>query len=156
GLHPFMGENDLVTMRNIISRPLLPPRVKNPAYPADVEQILVKCLQKDPDKRYQTMTELGQALERALAGMGIADGALGAYVRCMMGARGAKRRAAVRDAVRIADERYATGTHLAVAVVPSSQPTAVVHEGVSDVVLTKMNSGLAERPSVTPPTSSAS
>src|SRR5580692_7540625 len=98
GLHPFMGENDLVTMRNIISRPLLPPRVKNPTYPADVEQILVKCLQKDPEKRYQTMAELAQAVERALAAMGHADDDLGAYVRTLMGDRGAKRRAAIRDA----------------------------------------------------------
>ena len=158
GLHPFMGENDLVTMRNIISRPLLPPRVKNPSYPQDVEQVVVKCLQKDPDKRYQTMMELGQAVERVLAGMGIADDDIGAYVRGMMGDRGAKRRAAVRDAVRIADERYATGTHAAV-VIPSQQ--AVVHEGVSDIVLTKMSSGvndglLQERAStITPPTSNA-
>src|SRR6185437_6239109 len=139
GLHPFMGENDLVTMRNIISRPLLPPRVKNPSYPADVEQVLLKCLQKDPDKRFQTMQELGQAVERVLAGMGVADDDIGAYVRSMMGDRGAKRRSAVRDAVRIADERYATGTHQAV-VIPQQQ--AVVHEAVSDIVLTKMRSGL--------------
>jgi eukaryotic-like serine/threonine-protein kinase len=155
GLHPFMGENDLVTMRNIISRPLLPPRVKNPTYPTDVEQILVKCLQKDPDKRYQTMAELGQAVDRALAAMGHADDDLGAYVRGMMGDRGAKRRAAVRDAVRVADERYATGTHMAVSI-PTPSQTTTVHEGVSDIVLTKMSSGLQDRPTgVTPPTSNA-
>jgi eukaryotic-like serine/threonine-protein kinase len=161
GLHPFMGENDLVTMRNIISRPLLPPRVKNPEYPQDVEQILLKCLQKDAEKRYQTVAELGQALERVLAAMGVADDDIGAYVRAMMGDRGAKRRAAVRDAVRIADERYATGTHAAVVLSQQQQQQPVVHEGVSDIVLTKMSSGvnndlLRDRAStLTPPTSSA-
>ncbi|MFT3772051.1 MAG: serine/threonine-protein kinase [Minicystis sp.] len=147
GLHPFMGENDLVTMRNIISRPLLPPRVKNPSFPAEVEQVLIKCLQKDPDKRYQTMAELGAAIERAGATLGPGDEDLGTYVRTLMGERGAKRRAAVRDAVRAADERFATGTHQAVAVPPQT-----VHEAVSEIVLTKMNSGvkdelLAERAS---------
>src|SRR5277367_4693780 len=99
GLHPFLGENDLVTMRNIITRPLLPPRVKNPTFPQEVEQILIKCLQKDPDKRYQTMAELGQAVERVLAAMGssgLGDDDLGTYVRGVMGDRGAKRRTAVR------------------------------------------------------------
>jgi serine/threonine-protein kinase len=150
GLHPFLGENDLVTMRNIISRPLLPPRVKNPGFPQDVEQILVKCLQKDPEKRYQTMAELGQAVERALSAMGHAEDDLGSYVRGIMGDRGAKRRAAVRDAVRVADERYATGTH-ALVTIPQTQ-AQTVHEGVSEIVLTKMNSGLSERLSTTPPT----
>jgi len=142
GLHPFMGENDLVTMRNIISRPLLPPRVKNPGFPQEVEQVLVKCLQKDPDKRFQTMAELGQAVERALATMGVADDDLGSYVRGIMGDRGAKRRAAVRDAVRVADERYATGTHAAVTI-PLTQTT---HEHISEVVLTQMKSSVMDEP----------
>ena len=138
GLHPFLGENDLVTMRNIISRPLLPPRVKNPNYPQELEQVLVKCLQKDPEKRYQTMMELGNALERALASMGIADDDIGGFVRTLMGDRGAKRRAALRDAVRVADERFATGTHQQV-VIPTQ-----VHENVSEIILTKMNSGITK------------
>jgi serine/threonine-protein kinase len=147
GLHPFMGENDLVTMKNIISRPLLPPRVKNPSFPAEVEQVLLKCLQKDPEKRYQTMAELGAAIERATAVIGPGDEDLGTFVRTLMGERGAKRRAEVRDAVRAADERFATGTHQAVVVPPQT-----VHDAVSEIVLTKMNSGvnaelLAERTS---------
>ena len=142
GLHPFLGENDLLTMRNIISRPLLPPRVKNPGFPAEVEQVLVKCLQKDPDKRYQTMNELGQAVERAMSTLGVAEDDLGAFVRSVMGDRGAKRRAAVRDAVRVADERYATGTHALVTLpTPAAQ---TVHESVSEIVPTKMSSGVKD------------
>ncbi len=137
GLHPFLGENDLITMRNIITRPLLPPRVKNPSFPQELEQVLVKCLQKDPEKRYQTMIELGNALERALNSMGVADDDIGGFVRTLMGDRGAKRRAALRDAVRAADERFATGSHLA-PVVTAPQ----VHENVSEIILTKMNSGV--------------
>ncbi len=136
GLHPFLGENDLITMRNIITRPVLPPRVKNPGFPQELEQVLVKCLQKDPEKRYQTMIELGNALERALGSLGIADDDIGGFVRTLMGDRGAKRRAALRDAVRAADERFATGTHQLPVVVPQ------VHENVSEIILTKMNSGV--------------
>lgn len=156
GVHPFLGENDLVTMRNIITRPLLPPRVKNPGFPQELEQVLIKCLQKDPDKRYQTMVELGNALERALNSMGIADDDIGGYVRTLMGDRGAKRRAALRDAVRAADERFATGTH------PLPVVTPQIHENVSEIILTKMNSGvtteelLPDRVSVPAPLNSSS
>jgi serine/threonine-protein kinase len=150
GLHPFLGENDLVTMRNIISRPLLPPRVKNPTFPAEIEQVLVKCLQKDPEKRYQTMAELGMAVERALATMGVADDDVGAYVRTLMGDRGGKRRAAIRDAVRLADEKFATGVHLAPVVPPQT-----VHEGVSEIVLTKMSSGVKDELLIHPERDSA-
>ena len=136
GLHPFLGENDLITMRNIITRPLLPPRVKNPSYPQELEQVLLKCLQKDPEKRYQTMVELGNALERVLATMGIADDDIGGFVRTLMGDRGAKRRAALRDAVRAADERCATGAHPLPVLGPQ------IHENVSEIILTKMNSGI--------------
>jgi len=136
GLHPFLGENDLITMRNIITRPLLPPRVKNPSYPQELEQVLLKCLQKDPEKRYPTMIELGNALERALNSMGVADDDIGGFVRTLMGDRGAKRRAALRDAVRSADERFATGSQLL------PVPAAQVHENVSEIILTKMNSGV--------------
>jgi hypothetical protein len=136
GLHPFLGENDLITMRNIITRPVLPPRVKNPGFPQELEQVLVKCLQKDPEKRYQTMIELGNALERALGSMGVADDDIGGFVRTLMGDRGAKRRAALRDAVRAADERFATGTHPLPVMAPQ------VHENVSEIILTKMNSGV--------------
>ena len=158
GIHPFLGENDLITMRNIITRPVLPPRVKNPSFPQELEQVLVKCLQKDPDKRYQTMVELGNALERALATMGVADDDIGGFVRTLMGERGAKRRAALRDAVRAADERFATGTH------PIPVITPQIHENVSEIILTKMNSGVTREellpdrisvPNATPSTLSA-
>jgi serine/threonine-protein kinase len=140
GLHPFMGENDIATMRNIISRPLIPPRVKNPGFPTEVEQVLLRCMQKDPEKRFQTMVDLGQAIDRVLVGMGAADDDLGAFVRSTMGDRGNKRRAAIRDAVRTADERYATGQH---AIVQLSPPQTV-HEGVSDAVLTRMTTEIGE------------
>ncbi|MBK8257339.1 MAG: serine/threonine protein kinase [Polyangiaceae bacterium] len=46
GLHPFLGENDLVTMKNIIGRPVPSPRLKNPQFPVELEQVILKCLQK--------------------------------------------------------------------------------------------------------------
>ncbi len=137
GLHPFLGENDLITMRNIITRPVLPPRVKNPDFSPELEQVLLKALHKDADKRYQTIADLDRAIDRVLAvtGASVVDDDVGSFVRAIMGDRGQKRRAALRDAVRAADER-AAGIALT--------PGPVVHEAISDVLLTKMASGVKE------------
>ncbi|MRG90765.1 serine/threonine-protein kinase [Polyangium spumosum] len=146
GLHPFLGENDLATMKNIISRPLLPPRMKNPSFPAELERVLLTCLKKDPNERYQTMLELDAALERvlALSGASVVDDDIGAFTRSVMGDRGQKRRAALRDAVRAADERAA-----GIAMSPgAAQPH--IHEAVSDIAITRMNSALTSFPTSMP------
>jgi serine/threonine-protein kinase len=151
GLHPFLGENDLVTMKNIITRPVLPPRMKNPSYPIELERVLLTCMQKDPDKRYQSMLELDGALERVLANAGssVVDDDIGAFVRSLMGDRGQKRRASLRDAVRAADERAAG---IAMPAGAPTQPT--MHEAVSEIVLTRMNSMLTSVPPPPPSLSS--
>jgi serine/threonine-protein kinase len=132
GVHPFAGSDDLTTLRNIVSRPVLPPRAKDPTFSPDLEQVILKCLDKDPDKRYQTMLELDRAIERVLASTGasLVDDEVGAFVRSIVGERGQKRRSAIRDAVKAADERAAT---------------MVIHENNSEVVMTNMTSGVSSR-----------
>ena len=138
GVHPFLGENDMVTMKNIIMRPVLSPRVKNPNFSPDLEQVLMKCLQKDPDRRYQTIADLDRAIDRVLAvtGASVVDDDVGSFVRAVMGDRGQRRRAALRDAVRTADERAA-----GIAMTPGA---TVVHQDVSDMMITKLASGVKE------------
>ena len=53
-------------IRNLVPEP--PSRLKRAIDP-DIDTIVLKCLQKDPDRRYQTAGELGRDLERALAGL---------------------------------------------------------------------------------------
>jgi serine/threonine-protein kinase len=134
GAHPFQGQDDMATMHHIISRPVLPPRVRNASFSPELEEVLLRCLQKDPADRYASMLELDRALERVLAvtGASVVDDDVGAFVRTVMGDRGQKRRAALRDAVRAADERAIQP--------PPAVP--VVHEALSDIVLTKMGSGV--------------
>lgn len=138
GLHPFLGESDIVTMKNIISRPVLPPRMKNPNFPAELERVLLTCLKKDANERYQTMLELDAAIERvlAIAGASVVDDDIGAFVRTVMGDRGQKRRGALRDAIRTADERAA-----GIAAAPHSG-SPMMHEGVTDIALTGIKTGL--------------
>ncbi|WP_437971749.1 serine/threonine-protein kinase [Sorangium sp. So ce260] len=106
GDHPFTAENDLLTLKHIISRPALSPRLKNPDFPPDLDHVLMTCLQKDPDRRYQTMLELEGALEAVLAKEPpVTDHDVGAFVRGLLGERNQRRRAALRDTVRALDER---------------------------------------------------
>jgi serine/threonine-protein kinase len=141
GSHPFLGDSDLVTMRNIISRPAMSPRVKNPDFSRELEQVLMTCLEKDPDKRYQTMVDLDRAIDRVLAitGASVVDNDVGSFVRGLLGDRGQKRRTALRDAVRAADERAA-----GIGTAPTQEARAMVHDGVTDLLITKMATGLKD------------
>lgn len=64
GTVPFLGD----TFMGVLTKHLFdsPPTMKevnpNAEYPAAVESIILRCMQKDPDDRYQTMEELAEAL----------------------------------------------------------------------------------------------
>jgi len=139
GLHPFLGENDLITMKNIIGRPVPSPRLKNAQFPVELEQVILKCLQKEPEKRYQTMLEVHQAIEKVQVSMGssVVDDDVGTFVRSLLGDRGQKRRLALRDAVRSLDERASAPNS-------ASQPQLVRHDAVSELIPTRMASAVRD------------
>src|SRR5262245_61032594 len=64
GHPPFRAASSMETLRLVIENEAVPPRRLNPALPADLETICLKCLEKDPDRRYQTAQELGDELGR--------------------------------------------------------------------------------------------
>lgn len=68
GIPPFLGENVLDTLQKQIHDNPLPPHSHNPAIPADVEGIILKALRKNPDDRYQSVTELLVDLKAVTAG----------------------------------------------------------------------------------------
>ncbi|MCP4752322.1 MAG: protein kinase, partial [Proteobacteria bacterium] len=55
---PFAGPTQVETMAKILESNFDPPSVKNDAIPPELERIIVKCLQKDPDERYQGSRDL--------------------------------------------------------------------------------------------------
>lgn len=68
GERPFRG-----TTRMLIHQTLLEdapsPRRFNASVPKDIETVCLKCLEKDPDGRYQTASDFSRELRRVLAGM---------------------------------------------------------------------------------------
>lgn len=63
---PFMGANTQEILEKVKYQEALGPRAINGAVPKDLNTICLKCLEKDPTKRYPTMCLLADDLERVL------------------------------------------------------------------------------------------
>jgi serine/threonine protein kinase len=64
GVLPFQGKTSVPVMAAIMHKPHLPPRAANPSLPADLARIIDKALEKDPEMRYQTASDLRADLKR--------------------------------------------------------------------------------------------
>lgn len=63
---PFTGETPLAIYWKQIRDQPLPPTQINPAIPPAIEQVILRALEKDPQRRYQSANELAQAYIEAL------------------------------------------------------------------------------------------
>jgi len=64
GRPPFRAETTRETMLAVLLEEPKPPRTVQPDVPRDLEAVCLKCLQKEPAKRYATAEELAEELER--------------------------------------------------------------------------------------------
>jgi tRNA A-37 threonylcarbamoyl transferase component Bud32 len=62
GQPPFTGDNPLKVMIAHASQEVVPPRQINPEIPAELEEIVLRCLEKDPDHRFQSVADLRSSL----------------------------------------------------------------------------------------------
>ncbi len=65
---PFQADTEFETIRRVREEEPLPPRRLQPRIPLDLQTICLKCLEKDPARRYRTADELEEDLRRFLAG----------------------------------------------------------------------------------------
>ena len=72
GRPPFLADSWSQTLHQVIYDDPEPPARSRPQVSADLETICLKCLEKDPARRYASAAELAEDLRRFLAGQPVA------------------------------------------------------------------------------------
>lgn len=70
GVRPFEGDSDLETLEQVRLCEFDPPGVLNPEVDAELDEIVSRALERDPQARYQTIEEMQIALTQRLYGSG--------------------------------------------------------------------------------------
>jgi WD40 repeat protein/tRNA A-37 threonylcarbamoyl transferase component Bud32 len=101
GSPPFRGATALDTLEQVRSQEAVPPSQLQGKTPRDLETICLKCLQKEPARRYATAHALAEDLRCFLEGLPIHARPIGAAERTWRWARRNPRQAALAGAVAV-------------------------------------------------------
>jgi eukaryotic-like serine/threonine-protein kinase len=113
GRRLFRGEHDAETLKLVTSGEIPKPTSIDPKYPPELEAIVLRALQRDVGKRYQTANALREDLEAYLKSRRIvvARAGIAALLKRVLGSRIEDRRNALRSALA-AGEGGAVAAHL--------------------------------------------
>ena len=65
---PFVGENSMAIIMQHLNRAPLPPSTRNPALPVWLERIILRAMEKEPSRRFQSMDEIRRELASSRSG----------------------------------------------------------------------------------------
>jgi hypothetical protein len=66
GRPPFQADSLEGILQQVFQQEPISPRLLNPSVPRDLETICLKCLEKEPQRRYQSAHEVAEELDRVL------------------------------------------------------------------------------------------
>jgi serine/threonine protein kinase len=135
GQHPFRRDSDAATLFAITSNEAAtPPRKIVPTYPATLERVVMKALEKDREKRFASARELFHALDKALPlHTRGSDEEVGVFITELFSEQRRTSQAALAEALERADRHeltdlksspYSESTRSGVNPVPSGGATA--------------------------------
>ena len=67
GYKLFTGDNELAVLKSIVDVPVYPPSYFNDKIPEELDQIILKALEKDPADRFQNAWEMQQELNQLMS-----------------------------------------------------------------------------------------
>lgn len=66
GRRLFQAKNDITRMRQLLSQTVVPPSALNAGIPRELDRIVMRSLEMDPEQRYQSTADMASDLERTL------------------------------------------------------------------------------------------
>ncbi len=101
----FKGRDNDHTIELVVGGAIPTPSSLKPDYPPALEAIVMRALERDPARRFQTAEELGQALDRYLVSerIMVARAGVAQLLKRVVGARIEQRRDSIRSALALVD-----------------------------------------------------